>query len=168
VGHGIGRYDESWSTRSGLSNFVRGFPAVQGNFAVQSVRRPERLNMQIKAETFNVFNHPNFGYIDPSLSDLLFGQSTKMPDQSFGNSGALYNEVARGGFNFHSSWCFRFGKPERSAERRFHISGYSYLRESIGLTFEARRAGTKLAKRTTEARRIDTLASVATSNGLTP
>jgi hypothetical protein len=74
-------------------NFVRGFPAVQGNFAVQqSLRLPERLNMQIKAETFNVFNHPNFGYIDPSLSDLLFGQSTKMLDQSFGNSGALYNQ----------------------------------------------------------------------------
>jgi hypothetical protein len=74
-------------------NFIRGFPAVQGNFAVQQiVRLPERLNMQIKAETFNVFNHPNFGYIDPSLSDLLFGQSTKMLDQSFGNSGALYNQ----------------------------------------------------------------------------
>jgi hypothetical protein len=39
-----------------------------------------------------VFNHPDFGYIDPSLSDLLFGQSTKMLDQSFGNSGALYNQ----------------------------------------------------------------------------
>ncbi len=74
-------------------NFVRGFPAVQGNLAVQqSVRLPERLNVQIKAETFNVFNHPNFGYIDPSLSDLLFGQSTKKLDQSFGSSGALYNQ----------------------------------------------------------------------------
>jgi hypothetical protein len=50
----------------------------------------------------------------------------------------------------------------------FHIVGYSCLKESIGSTFEARRAGTKLAKRTTEARRIDTLASVARSNGLTP
>jgi Carboxypeptidase regulatory-like domain/TonB-dependent Receptor Plug Domain len=74
-------------------NFVRGFPAVQGNLAVQqSIRLPERLNVQIKAETFNVFNHPNFGYIDPSLSDLLFGQSTKMLNQSFGSSGALYNQ----------------------------------------------------------------------------
>jgi hypothetical protein len=34
----------------------------------------------------------------------------------------------------------------------FHVFGYSYLRESIGLTFDALRAGTKLAKRTTEAR----------------
>jgi hypothetical protein len=74
-------------------NVVRGFSAVQGNLAVQqTVRLPERLNIQIKAETFNVFNHPNFGYIDPSLSDLLFGQSTKMLNQSFGSSGALYNQ----------------------------------------------------------------------------
>jgi hypothetical protein len=48
--------------------------------------------MQIKAEMFNMFNHHNFGYIDPSLSDEFFGQSTKMLDQSFGNSGALYNQ----------------------------------------------------------------------------
>jgi hypothetical protein len=45
---------------------------------------------------------------------------------------------------------------------------HSYRKESVGLTLDARRAGTKLAKRTTEARRMDTLASVATSNGLTP
>ncbi len=41
---------------------------------------------------FNVFNHPSFGYIDPSLPDVFFGQSTKMLDQSFGDSGALYNQ----------------------------------------------------------------------------
>jgi hypothetical protein len=64
--------------------------------------------MQIKAEMFNVFNHPNFGYIDPSLSDEFFGQSTKMLDQSFGNSGALTTRVVHGQCNFHSSSCFRF------------------------------------------------------------
>jgi hypothetical protein len=74
-------------------NFVRSFPLLQGNFALrQNYQLPERLNMQLKVETFNVFNHPNFGYIDPSLSDFLFGQSTKMLDQSFGPSGALYNQ----------------------------------------------------------------------------
>jgi hypothetical protein len=65
-----------------------------------------------------------------------------------------------------SSTIFR--DPSLDNKSIFHISGYSYLKESIGLTFEARLAGTKLAKRTTAARRIDTLASVATSNGLTP
>jgi Carboxypeptidase regulatory-like domain/TonB-dependent Receptor Plug Domain len=74
-------------------NLLRGFPEVQGNFGIrQTYQLRERLSMQLKIEAFNVFNHPNFGYIDPSFSDLLFGQSTKMLDQSFGNAGALYNQ----------------------------------------------------------------------------
>ena len=74
-------------------NLLRGFPEVQGNFGVrQTYQLLDGLNMQLKIEAFNVFNHPNFGYIDPSFSDLLFGQSTKMLDQSFGNAGALYNQ----------------------------------------------------------------------------
>jgi len=74
-------------------NLLRGFPEVQGNFGLrQTYRLYEGLNMQLKIEAFNVFNHPSFGYIDPSFSDLLFGQSTKMLDQSFGNAGALYNQ----------------------------------------------------------------------------
>jgi hypothetical protein len=74
-------------------NLFRGFPEVQGNFGIrQTYQLWEGVNMQLKIEAFNVFNHPNFGYIDPSFSDLLFGQSTKMLDQSFGNAGALYNQ----------------------------------------------------------------------------
>jgi Carboxypeptidase regulatory-like domain/TonB dependent receptor/TonB-dependent Receptor Plug Domain len=74
-------------------NLLRGFPEVQGNFGIrQTYHFWEVVNMQLKIEAFNVFNHPNFGYIDPSFSDLLFGQSTKMLDQSFGNAGALYNQ----------------------------------------------------------------------------
>jgi hypothetical protein len=46
----------------------------------------------VKIETFNVFNHPNFGYIDPSFSDAYFGQSLKMLNQSFGAAGSHYNE----------------------------------------------------------------------------
>jgi hypothetical protein len=74
-------------------NLLRGFPEVQGNLGIrQSYQLHEGLNLQLKIEAFNVFNHPNFGYIDPSFSNLLFGQSTKMLDQSFGNAGALYNQ----------------------------------------------------------------------------
>ncbi len=74
-------------------NLVRGFGTVQGNFAVrQTLRVHDQLNLQFRVEIFNVFNHPSFGYIDPSLSDAFFGQSTKMLDQSFGASGALYNQ----------------------------------------------------------------------------
>jgi hypothetical protein len=74
-------------------NLVRGFGTVQGNFAFrQTIHLYEQLSMQLRMETFNVFNHPSFGYIDPSLSDALFGQATKMLDQSFGPSGSLYNQ----------------------------------------------------------------------------
>jgi hypothetical protein len=74
-------------------NSVRGFGTVQGNVAVrQTLHLYDQLNMQLRVEIFNVFNHPSFGYIDPSLSDAFFGQSTKLLDQSFGNSGALYNQ----------------------------------------------------------------------------
>ena len=74
-------------------NLVRGFGEVQGNLAVrQNYHLRDEWNMQLKVETFNVFNHPNFGYIDPSYSDLYFGQATKMLNQSFGAAGSHYNE----------------------------------------------------------------------------
>jgi hypothetical protein len=74
-------------------NFLRGFPAVELNAALrQDFHLYERLNLQFKAETFNLLNHPSFGYIDPYLTDLLFGQATKMLNQSFGASGSLYEQ----------------------------------------------------------------------------
>ena len=41
---------------------------------------------------FNVSNHPNFGYIDPYLPDLLFGEPTKLLNQSFGTTGSIYQQ----------------------------------------------------------------------------
>ncbi|HEY4049655.1 MAG TPA: TonB-dependent receptor, partial [Acidobacteriaceae bacterium] len=74
-------------------NLLRGFGALQTNAALrQDFHLHDRMNLQFKAEIFNLFNHPNFGYIDPHLSDLLFGQSTKMLNQSFGAAGALYDQ----------------------------------------------------------------------------
>jgi hypothetical protein len=75
-------------------NSVRGFNAVQTNL---SLRRDmpiyyDRVHLQFRVESFNLLNHPNFGYIDPSLSDALFGQATKMLNQSFGPSGSLYQQ----------------------------------------------------------------------------
>jgi hypothetical protein len=71
-------------------NFVRGFNAVQTNVALRrEMPIYERLAVQLQIESFNVLNHPNFGYVDPSLSDALFGQSTKMLNQSFGQAGSL-------------------------------------------------------------------------------
>ena len=74
-------------------NFVRGFGAWQVNL---SLRREfpvrEKLRLQFRAEAFNVVNHPNFGYIDPNLTDLLFGQATQTLNQSLGTVAAQYQQ----------------------------------------------------------------------------
>jgi hypothetical protein len=85
-------------------NALRGFPMWQIDFAVRrQFNLVERLRMQVKAEFFNLFNHPNFG--DP-LSSLgsasasgtvnfssAFGVSNTTLAQSLGNGGLT------GGFN---------------------------------------------------------------------
>ena len=72
-------------------NMLRGFGAYQINLALRR-EIPIRANakLQLRLDTFNVFNHPDFGYIDPTLTDALFGQSTLMLNQSFGSTGSLY------------------------------------------------------------------------------
>lgn len=74
-------------------NLVRGFNAVQANIAMQrQFPIHDSLNLQFRAETFNVVNHPNFGYVDPFITDALFGQPTEMLNQSFGVTGPLHQQ----------------------------------------------------------------------------
>ncbi len=74
-------------------NVVRGFGAIQANIAAQrEFPIHDRLSLQFRAETFNIFNHPNFGYVDPFITDALFGRSIEMLNQSFGSTGALYQQ----------------------------------------------------------------------------
>jgi hypothetical protein len=74
-------------------NIARGFDALQTNVGVRKdISVNDRLTVQLKGEAFNLLNHPNYGYIDPTVTDLLFGQSTRMLNQSFGGSGALYQQ----------------------------------------------------------------------------
>jgi len=74
-------------------NFVRGFNLTQLNIAARrEFHLHDRLNLDLGAEAYNVLNHPNFGYVDPYLTDALFGQSTKMLYQSFGATGSLYQQ----------------------------------------------------------------------------
>lgn len=72
-------------------NMLRGFGSNQFNVAVRrEFRLRESLGLQFRAEAYNLVNHPDLGYVEPSLTDAQFGQATLMLNQSFGPSGALY------------------------------------------------------------------------------
>jgi hypothetical protein len=74
-------------------NFVRGFGEVQVNLAARrEFHLYDALRMQFRAEAFNILNHPNFGYIDPSYSDATFGRSTQMLNQSLGTVASQYQQ----------------------------------------------------------------------------
>jgi hypothetical protein len=79
-------------------NVLRGFPLFQADLALRRrINLTERVNLQLRVEFFNVFNHPNFGdqgnFQGNVLTHPLFGQSTSMLGQSLGTGGA------NGGFN---------------------------------------------------------------------
>jgi hypothetical protein len=80
-------------------NALRGFPITQVNFAVRrQFNLTERVGLQLRAEFFNVFNHPNFADPASSLgsvtaagtfvsSGATFGRSARMLGQSLGSGG---------------------------------------------------------------------------------
>jgi hypothetical protein len=74
-------------------NFVRAFGASQINCAVRrEFHIVDYVSVQFRAEAFNVFNRPNFGYIDPTLGDAQFGQATKMLNSSLGSMSSLHQQ----------------------------------------------------------------------------
>ena len=75
-------------------NVLRGFGAWQADVAFQrQFHFTDKVGLRFRSEFFNLFNHPNFGPPDNTLTNPLFGQSTQTLASSFGAGGA------NGGFN---------------------------------------------------------------------
>ncbi len=74
-------------------NFARGFGATQLNLAIRrTFPIHDVLALHFRAETFNLFNHPNFGYVDSRYSDATFGLATQMLNASLGTMASQYQQ----------------------------------------------------------------------------
>lgn len=74
-------------------NSIGGFGLVQTDFSIAR-RFPiwERLNLQFRADFFNIFNHPNFADPAPRLvgGSLVDGQATQMLNRGIGGLSPIY------------------------------------------------------------------------------
>ncbi len=69
-------------------NALRGFGAWQLDLALRrQFNLTERINLQLRAEAFNLFNHPNFANPVSQLNNAQFGQSVSMLGRSLGSGG---------------------------------------------------------------------------------
>ena len=72
-------------------NIIRALPAWQIDFAIRrQFNFTEKLNLQFRAEAFNIFNHPNFGSINANLTSTTFGQATNMLGSQLTGLNPLY------------------------------------------------------------------------------
>jgi hypothetical protein len=88
-------------------NFARGFGAWQMNLAVRrEFPLYENLKLQFRAEAFNIFNHPNFGTINPTFGTLTFGQATGTLANSLGILNPLYQTGGSRSMQFALKFIF--------------------------------------------------------------
>lgn len=81
------------STGDAPRNFARAFGEAQLNLAVRrEFPLHDKLALEFRAETFNLLNHPNFGYVDPNYTDATFGQATQTLNASLGTMASQYQQ----------------------------------------------------------------------------
>ncbi len=69
-------------------NALRGFALNQVDFALRrQFNFTENVHLQLRAEAFNLFNHPNFGLPENSLTSAQFGRSTRSLATSLSTQG---------------------------------------------------------------------------------
>ena len=70
-------------------NVLRGFDASQADVGLQRIFRiSEKVGFRLRAEFFNILNHPNFGSPQNLLTNTLFGRSTQTLASALGAGGA--------------------------------------------------------------------------------
>jgi len=91
-------------------NVVRAFGAWQVDAALRRrFNLTERLTLELRGEAFNVFNHPNFGTVQTSMTAANFGQATNMRNAQFAATGLsqLYQIGGPRSFQFAVRLNFR-------------------------------------------------------------
>jgi len=72
---------------------LRGFGETQLNLAMRrEIPLHNHLTLRFRAEAFNLLNHPNFGYVDPTYTDATFGRAVSMLDTSLGTVASQYQQ----------------------------------------------------------------------------
>lgn len=72
-------------------NVLRGFPVYQLDMSLRrNFGLTERVNLQFRADAFNLFNHPNFANPVGILPDANFGRSTQLLGTNLGGLSSLY------------------------------------------------------------------------------
>ena len=88
-------------------NQLRGFGSYQINADIRrDLRMYRNSTLQLRIEAYNLSDHPDFGYIDPWISNSLFGKATLLLNQSFGGVGSQYEPGAPRSFQFSAKFHF--------------------------------------------------------------